>query len=261
MKTICVYVSTHKKFYFPTNEIYIPIQVGLDEGVEPLGYKGDNTGDNISYKHKYYSDLSTVYWAWKNSNADIIGVCHYRRYFVHSMKTDKKNRLKYILSNDEISSLIEKYNIVVPKKRKYYIESIESHYKHTHIAKDYDILRNVVKQETPDYYDAFEKVSKSKSAHLFNCFIMNRMDYNDYCAFLFKVLFSVESKIDFSNRSEFESRTCGYFAEFLLDTWLLKNNKTFIENKLKVIDGEKRIRKIFAFLAAKFFRKKYKKSF
>ena len=261
MKEVCVYVSTHKKYFFPNNEVYIPVQVGLDEGVEPLGYTGDNTGDNISYKHKYYSDLSTVYWAWKNSNADIIGVCHYRRYFVSTSKKDKNNKLKYVLSKIEIEELIEKYKIIVPKKRRYYIESIESHFKHTHTSCDFDYLREVVKNETPEYFDSFEEVSKSTSAHLFNCFIMNSKDYNDYCTFLFKVLFKVEAKIDFSNRSEFESRTCGYLAEFLLDTWLLKNKKMFVECKLEVIDGEKKFRKALAFLAAKFLKKKYKKSF
>ena len=77
---IKVLVATHKKYWMPQDRVYMPIQLGKDIH-EDLGFLGDNTGDNISKKQPYYSELTAIYWAWKNLKADYIGINHYRRYF------------------------------------------------------------------------------------------------------------------------------------------------------------------------------------
>ncbi|RIA78419.1 hypothetical protein EI71_00371 [Anaeroplasma bactoclasticum] len=257
-----IYVSTHKKYNFPVDDIYIPVQVGIDEGAPVLGYQGDNTGDNISFKHKYYSDLSTMYWVWKNSNVEYAGVCHYRRYFVSKKNKNRGNKkLNKILNEKEILDLLKDNDILIPKKRNYFIETIESHFKHTHGNDDYDVLRQILKEKNQKAYDAFNIVSKCRSAHIFNCFIMKKEYFNSYCSFIFPILFELEKRVDISNRTEYEMRFCGYLAEFLLDTWLIINNYPYKEIKLKVIEGEKKLKKIIAFLKAKFFSIKYDKSF
>lgn len=257
-----ILVSTHKKTVFPDDPFYTPIQLGKDEVNFDLGIKGDNTGDNISYKHRYYSDLSSVYWAWKNSQEDFVGCCHYRRYFVSKKKKNMGNPIfSYILDKEEVENLLSKAPIIVPAKRHYYIETIESHFKHTHTASDFDVLRETISEIRPEYSVAFEKVAHSTSAHLFNCYIMKKDYFDDFCSFVFPILFCVEKKIDFSSRSEFESRTCGYLAEFLLDTWLNKNQHHFVEKKIKVLGGEKILKKVFFLIGAKFFGRKYERSF
>lgn len=60
----------------PDDKIYMPLHVGR-EGKSDLGYQGDNTGDNISLKNANYCELTGLYWAWKNLNADYIGLVHY----------------------------------------------------------------------------------------------------------------------------------------------------------------------------------------
>lgn len=260
---IKILVSTHKPYIMPRDtSIYLPIQVGYDEVQEHFGFQGDNTGDNISYKHRYYSDLSAVYWGWKNLNVEYMGACHYRRYFVsRKPKYNDNSFFKYILDRGELERLLRKCPVIVAKKRKYYIESIESHFKHTHIAGDFDLLRNVICELSPEYSNAFERVAKSTSAHLFNTFIMRKDYVNAYCSFIFPILFEVEKRVDFSNRSEFESRTCGYLAEFLLDTWIIKNNIRYQEVELRVLDGENKARKAAAMIRSKLLGERYEKSF
>lgn len=260
---IKIMVSTHKQFPMPKDtSIYLPIQVGCDEVEERFGYQGDNTGDNISYKHRFYSDISAVYWGWKNLDAEYVGSCHYRRYFVGKKKNrDEIKLFQKILQRDELEKLLEKCPVIVAEKRRYYIETIESHFKHTHTESDFDLLRDVIREISPEYLDAFEKVARSTSAHIFNTFIMRKDYMNDFCSFMFPILFEVEKRINFSQRTEFESRTCGYLAEFLLDTWIYKNNIKVLENKLEVLGGSKTYKKAIAFLKAKFLGVKYKGSF
>ena len=254
---IKILVSTHKPYVMPSDQdLYLPIQVGCDETTERFGIQGDNTGDNISFKHRYYSDLSAVYWAWKNLDADVIGSCHYRRYFV-SRKIKKENEppFRYILSKKEVEDLIAKCPVIVAKKRHYYIETMESHYAHSHNEKDFQLTREIISQQFPAYLPAFNHVAAETSAHIFNTFIM-RQDYLDqFCSFLFPVLFELEKRVDFTGYNEYESRVCGYMAEFLLDVWIVTENIPFQEVRLAMIEKQNWPLKIWRFLVKKFYRK------
>ena len=61
----------------------------------------------------------------------------------------------------------KKSDIILPKRRKYYIETY-SHYAHTHYAEYLDITREVLKQICPEYVTAFDRVMKRTSGHMFN---------------------------------------------------------------------------------------------
>ena len=84
-----IIVATHKKYEMPKDDIYIPLHVGA-EGKEDIGFIKDNTGDNISEKNPYFCELTGLYWAWKNLNADYIGLVHYRRHFCLKKKISKQ---------------------------------------------------------------------------------------------------------------------------------------------------------------------------
>ena len=77
-----IFAMTHKAFVPPQDPMYVPLQVGR-ACHEPLGYAADHTGDSISALNAYYSELTGVYWLWKNyRDTDAVGICHYRRYFI-----------------------------------------------------------------------------------------------------------------------------------------------------------------------------------
>ena len=82
--------------------MYLPVQVGAEGKQIIKGYKQDNQGENISIKNPYFCELTGLYWAWKNLDADYIGLVHYRRYFaIKSKKVKTEN---------------ERFNIVLEKK-------------------------------------------------------------------------------------------------------------------------------------------------
>lgn len=57
---------------------YIPIQVGAVYNKD-LGIQKDSDGDNISVDNPYCSEMSAMYWIWKNVDADYKGLFHYKR--------------------------------------------------------------------------------------------------------------------------------------------------------------------------------------
>ena len=75
-----ILVAAHKKYPMPQDEIYFPLHVGK-KGKESIGYTGDDTGDHISDKNPNFCELTGLYWAWKNLDAETIGLAHYRRHF------------------------------------------------------------------------------------------------------------------------------------------------------------------------------------
>lgn len=83
-KKVKIYVVSHSAEDIKNirnDNIYTPLFVGLN-GKDNFGFLSDDTGDNISEKNLNFCELTGLYWMWKNSDANIIGLCHYRRYFV-----------------------------------------------------------------------------------------------------------------------------------------------------------------------------------
>ena len=96
--------------------------------------------------------------------------------------------------------------------------------------------------------------------------IADRDILNDYCSWLFDVLFSVFKKIDSSNYSAFEKRYVGRISELLFNVWLKKTIEDGRIKKKEILElgfdvDENMIVKVPAFLKAKFLGKKYERSF
>lgn len=262
-KNIKVIVAAHKKYQMPENEMYIPVQVGA-EGKEKIeGYTQDNTGDNISSKNPYFCELTGLYWAWKNLDADYKGLVHYRRYFTKAKRIPKKEDEKFniVLTKKEAEEILEKTDVILPKKRNYYIEDLYSHYKHTMYIELLDETRKIIEEKYPEYLEEFDKLHKRTSAHVFNMFIMKKEILDEYCTWLFGILFELEKRIDASKYDSFHARFYGRVSERLLDVWINKNQIKYEE--VKVMDMQKINwwKKGTSFLRAKITGKKYEKSF
>ena len=243
-----IIVATHKAYQMPTDPMYVPVQVGA-EGKASLGYVVDNTGDNISAKNKNYCELTGLYWAWKNLDADYMGLAHYRRHFSVKSKGDK---WASILTTEELTTLVQDYDVILPKPRNYFIESNYSQYVHAHHAIDLDTTREIISEKYPGYLRAYDAYMKRTIGHRFNMFIMKKEKFNDYCSWLFDILFELEKRLDISQYNQNDSRVFGFVSERLIDVWLETNSIKYKEIPCMFMEKQNWIVKGFNFLKRKF---------
>ena len=263
MKNIKIIVATHKKYQMPEDQMYFPVQVGAEGKTKIEEYTQDNTGNNISLKNPYFCELTGLYWAWKNLEAENIGLVHYRRYFTNKKKIPKEEneKFKIVLTQKETEELLKKTDIILPKKRKYYIENLYSHYEHTMYIEPLDETRRIIEEKCPEYLGEFDKLHKRTSAHMFNRFIMKKEILDEYCTWLFDILFELEKRTDASKYDSFHARFYGRISELLLDVWVNKNKIKYEEVKVMDMQNVNWLKKGTSFLKAKFTGKKYGKSF
>lgn len=266
-----VFIASHTRKEMPTDSVYYPVLVGAafhtdEEKSEYDGYLFDDNGDNISSLNKSFCELTGMYYAWKNVSAEYIGIVHYRRYFAkHFVFRGCVNK---VISGDEILKLLKKHRVIVPKKRKYYVETMYSHYAHTHYSVHLDKTREIIERLTPEYLDIFDRVLQQRKAYMFNMSIMSRKLFDEYCSWLFPILFKLQEELVMPELSPFHERYYGRVAEIIFNVWLQKqieigniSKNEIVELPVMYIGKVNWCRKIIAFLRAKIFHEKYNGSF
>lgn len=266
LSDITVAVATHKEYRMPEDDVYMPLQVGKVLHPEiSLGFQCDNTGDNISSLNAQYSELTGLYWMWKNCNSTYQGLVHYRRHFAknNSIKRHgtRNARFSCIAGKSDFERLLDTCNIIVPQKRNYYIETIYSHYEHTMRKGQLSQARSIIARTNPDYLNAFDLQMNKTSAHMFNMFVMRKDLMNEYCSWLFPIINQLVEVIDSSDYSPFEMRFPGRISEILLDVWLETTHYPFIEMAVVSPEPVNWIKKGSRFLTAKLMDSRYTESF
>ena len=235
MKTKII-VCCHKKAVLPVCEDYFPIHVGkaLHPDID-LKILAENKGENISEKNESYCELTGMYWIWKHlTDVDVIGLCHYRRYFkfvscpqlYRPLVQSSFSKLQSECSPPpkHIINSITNGMVVTAKAEKWSVP-VYTHYCEWHYCDDMLALYKVVKKTQPEnYVKAFKKVIFcSNSFSPYNMFIMSRTEYDKYCSWLFPLLKEVEKETDISSYNRMQRRVYGYLSERLLDVYILAN--------------------------------------
>lgn len=220
-----IFVISHKNFTMPVESpLYCGLMVGGNCGEEHW-YLRDNTGDQISDKNRIYNELTGVYWIWQNVQENIVGICHYRRLFVtpagkvFNLLFHKQNNF---LKEHCIVKILSKYDMVVHNKtyftksnREQFCESLPSAY----LAAAETVIASVC----PEYLESYRIVMDRKYAHLLNMCIAKKEVFDEYCQWLFSILFQTEEYLQ-KNTPELKlDRSLGMIGERLLDVWILQN--------------------------------------
>ena len=227
---VTIYAMTHKRFDESGLDLYKPLFVGADGKENTYGYLRDDIGDNISNKNCYYSELTGIYYIYKNiTDVDIVGTCHYRRYLVDERDNllDRKQIIEYLKEYDCITSKCLNLNYT------YYYGFSENH-------KPYylDETRKVISRIYPDYLEDYDRLVNDKHTYFGNIMISRRELFCDYCKWLFDILFELEDNIVIEEENSYHRRIFGFISEFLWYLWVVHNNINAKELKVGIV-GEK----------------------
>lgn len=222
---VAIYVCTHKEFDTSRlDDCYNPLLCGAYNLDDNFGYLTDDTGENISSLNKYYAELTGQYWVWKNSKADIIGFCHYRRYFC------KNILLKDYLTEKDIKNILESYDIIVQHKVHFhkplldFLDEKANGVNYLPKINELNILREIINENSPDYLDSFDKIMNGNVHYQANMFICKRDIANNYFQWLFNITEKLREQIDYSEYNQDNLRLLGVIGEFLLTIYIDKNN-------------------------------------
>ena len=231
--TDAIYTAYHRAAPRIESASIVPIHVGRAGASAPIpDMIGDDTGDHISDRNAAWCELTALYWAWKNDRetGGLVGLMHYRRVLDLTDRapggaveaTEKLFDIAQWCGEAEnwLKQSGDDWDLVVPRLHKMG-RTVEANYKAGHAPQDWDILRDVVLRDHPDYAKSFEAVAGGYDVRLGNIALMRRPLFDRYCTWLFDVLFAVEAAdLDRTHYSAQQARYLGYLAERLLTVFV-----------------------------------------
>lgn len=193
-----------------------PIQVGAALCEERVANILDCEGENISEKNANYSELTALYWMWKNrllqSSAgeknEYYGLAHYRR--ILELTEDDKLRLT---GND--------VDVVLPYPMPYEPD-IEAHHNRYLKAEDWNALRDAILKLHPEYDGFFTKILKQKYLYNYNIMLARKSVLAEYCSWLFPILEEFEEN-SVPRGVDRADRYIGYAGESLATLYFMFN--------------------------------------
>ena len=219
-----LYIASHSYRKFPDlPDIYQPLYVGAyrlpqsarnDSWIYDDAFRG-----NISNKNSTYCELTGLYNIWKQSNNDVVGLLHYRRFLASPV-----SRTPTLLTRDDVYRILESYDAITAQRvyfSKHADLTVAGQYRMRHSSTDLMQLKLVIERYEPSYLLAFNKVMRRPYLHPFNIIICRKPLLNDYAAWLFRIEKKLEARIDpFRNRDSYQQRVFGFLAERLLNVFL-----------------------------------------
>ena len=179
--------------------------------------------DNIDNLNPWYCELTGLYHLWKNINDDIIGLEHYRRYFV--------NKNEKLLSESEINEILKNYDIIAYKFIGDNAIKLSANKPNT-LA----LLLALIHEKDEKMADFFIKKFNANYMYQGNMFIAKKEIINEYCEWLFDLL------SEFDKRHKFKiPRIDGFMAEYVFGTWL--EYKKFKIKDLKIVRYSKDLKR------------------
>lgn len=195
--------ETTQKLYNRPYEV--DIQVGSALTDKKICDIQDDFGDNISEMNRKYCEITALYWIWKNDKTDYVGLSHYRR--------------RFMLDKDDVATIKENSADVIVTIPVINTRGIKTQYEMDHSVSDYEILIDVMHKLYPEYDEDLSVVGQQQFFFAYNMFVMKHSVLNEYCEWLFPILFACEEQIG-DKDNPYQNRYAGFLAERLLNVFL-----------------------------------------
>ena len=243
-RRIKIFIAHHKPHPTLANEIYQPLHVGKELSTLQLDMPADNTGDHISSKNDRYCELTALYWVWKNVDADYVGLCHYRRYFIFEkerlfrniLKRDTKKKgaiqipLRIISDRNilpkrdvpinpmkRIKRMVARYDLILPEVASLG-ESLEQDYLINHNPEPWYRAIEITTHLYPQSRDIIDQVIHNNHFYAYNMFVMKQQLFHEYMSWLFPVVFELEKTCAIPEDA-YQKRCIGFISERLFNIY------------------------------------------
>ena len=240
---ISIYIATQKEHEFPKNSSYKPLFLGKSAIVADQ-WLHDDTGDSISDRNPFYSELTGQYWIWKNDKEnDIVGLCHYRRFLWTYKNPWWLCRRKFatiadcerFLRIDSVSSWLEHHDVILPRPEAFHRESLKEQFVSGLGAEGYAMMEASVRRVAPAYAQTFADVLDRQWGYFTNLLICRKELFDRYSAWLFSILQDIEDHMDKTDRRNL--RILGHCSERLLNVYVAHHRLRAKEVPMIVIAG------------------------
>lgn len=213
-----------------------PIQAGAALCSERVAALLDYGGENISSKNGNYSELTVLYWIWKNClTKDVSGNNGYSENRERA-KTDNW-RIKYYglshyrrileLTEDDILRLEDnKVDAVLPYPMPYE-PNIGEHHKRYLTEGDWEALLTALEELQPEYANAIPYVMSQQYFYNYNIILARKEVLSDYCSWLFPLLERIE-QLSVPKGWERKDRYIGYMGETLETLYFMYNRNKLV---------------------------------
>ncbi len=197
-----------------------PIQVGAVLSEKRVADVTDCDGENISKKNGNYSELTALYWVWKNrlqhdegeGKWEYYGLVHYRR------------MLEF--SRDDVTRLADNdVDVVLPYPMPYE-PNIHAHHKRYLKNADWEAMLKAVREVQPEYANVFPDVLEQQYLYNYNIILAKKAVLREYCEWLFPILERTE-ELSEPKGSDRRDRYIGYMGETLETLYFMKNTDRF----------------------------------
>lgn len=178
----------------------------------------DDTGINISKKNRMYCEMSAVYWIWKNTDHDWIGIEHYRRHLL----------VKPEMLRDDIDAILPLPYICYPHEISQFLRFTTE-----------DVLNallKALKELHPDKYEDYHRILYDKYQYTYNMICARRYVFDNYCRWFFEITEYMEKTIGEDVPELIKTRAFSYVAEVLTNLYFM-----YHQNDLRIRHVEKAI--------------------
>ena len=213
MADIVNWVVCHRPFPVSQVDMYRKLCVGdYHDDISA----SEAEGQNIAQYNPMLNELTALYWIWKNTKSEYVGLSHYRRFFSEDGKRLDAERAGEILRDHDI--------ILAPIRIGWNLmTNIDKAVGDQLFSDGYHAFRTEIDLHQPEYLQAFIETMRGSEMFYCNMFVARREIVEEYCEWLFSFLMDAADRIDVSQGNEVQKRTAGYFGEVMWTVWMKKH--------------------------------------
>ncbi len=248
-KRVALFAVGHRIDRMPSIPGIERILVGPERDVlrPASGILSDDSGESISDRNPDLSEMTAIYWVWKNvTGLDGVGFCHYRRYFDFRQRAAGSARETRLRTPEDVSThrasfvdrsviagLLEQDAIAVTRVTGERLSNAEQ-YMCAHVPEHYLAMVNYVLARHPWAERQVVSHVSDGGFHGNNMFVMPWFDFERLCRFWFDCLFGLDAKIS-RRPAGYQRRVLAFLSERIFDIhvrWLRDSGRRVVEYPL-----------------------------